>query len=131
MTFAHWTLMALSALSLLESLWGMTAPVSLKRSVMNLLSEAPPDPIRWGWGFTVGTLILWGVAITGQRWAHRALFAIGVFFMVLALLSFRPGFVERLLSFWIVHRPYWAIRLFYAVEFMVAGGLMVLACSGK
>lgn len=130
MTFAHWTLMALAALSLLESSWGIASPVSLKKSVMDLLSEAPPDHARWGWGFTIVTLVLWGVAMTGQLWAHRALFLVGVCCMTLAMLSFRPGFVERMLSFWIVHRSYGSIRLLYTLEFLAASGLMALAWSG-
>ena len=130
MSFGHLVLMGISLISLLESLWGMTSPVSLKKSVMNLLAETPPAASRWGWGFTVATLALWGVAMTGRLWAHRALFLIGVLFMILALLSFRPGFIERLLSFWIIHRSYRSIRLLYAAEFLVAAGLMTLAWSG-
>lgn len=130
MTVAHIVLSVFALVMAIEACWAIATPVAMRNRVRQMLDEADDAAGPWHLFFWILTLLCWWVAWYGQTAAHRALFFIGVFFMVTGFLAQRPAFLECWYGLFLGRRSATGIRLIYTLELALAVVLAAIAAGG-
>ena len=120
------TLLVIGGVALAESSWGLTAPNTLKNVVEAATREVPERNPGLAVVFGGLACLLWLLMTPERTIADYALLGISWVFAGGALVNLTPGGFTRLMRIVILDRPAWAIRLFYAGEFVVACSLIAI-----
>ena len=130
MTSAQVVLIAIGAVALAESTWGISAPDRLRDAVRVATSGAPERSLGIAGLFAGLAALMWILMSAEERLSDWALLLLSWIFAGAALANAKRQGFSSLMDFMILRRSAWAIRLFYTAEFAVACGLIALGVSG-
>ncbi|MBN1270601.1 MAG: hypothetical protein JXB04_13505 [Kiritimatiellae bacterium] len=131
MNLVHTSLAVVGVLALIESVWGLAAPNSIKQIAgwyTRLAGEKQPV---MGALLVALALLFAAFILVDQPLSSWVLLAVAVAFAGFGLLCFRANALRGLLSAWILNRTVLVIRAIYATELLVAVALLWVALARK
>lgn len=127
MTWGHIALLIAGIVGLVESTWGMTAPAKLRAAVQRVAEETPERNVGLGLFFAGLAVVLWLLMSPEKKPSDWALMILSWILAGGAYVNFRHRGFHDLVGFLILKRSDGGIRLIYAMEFILALGLVLLA----
>ena len=127
MTGGHIALLIAAVLGLVESTWGLTSPEKLREAVRRVAEQTPDRNPGMGIFFAGVAVILWLLMSPDKRPSDWALMLLSWVLAGGAYVNFRSRGFHDLVGILILNRSTGGIRLLYAVEFILALTLVLLA----
>ena len=114
-------------MGLVESAWGLTSPEKLREAVRRVAEQTPERNVVMGLVFGSIAVVLWLLMSPDKRPSDWALMLLSWILAGGAYVNFRHRGFHNLVGFLILNRSTGEIRLLYAVEFILALTLVLLA----
>ena len=130
MSLAHIVLLLVAILMLLEALWGLWVPAHVRETVSSVINEWSLGPGSARSIFWTAALLFWAVAWLGNAWTHRALFFIGVFFVVAGEIFANSQYREKCFQCFLGSRTNLQVRFIYCGEAALAVVFFSIALGG-
>lgn len=124
-------LTVVGVLALLEAVWGLASPKSIKRIAGWYLqvSRAKHRPV--GIFLFAAALLLLVIVLAGQPLSAWLLIFMALVFAAFGIVCFRENAVHRLLKSWIMNRTEPFIRFLYGLELVLGAFLLWVALTGR
>ena len=127
MTWGHIALLIAGVVGLAESTWGLTSPEKVREAVRRVVGLTPERSIGMGLFFATLAVALWLLMSPDKTPSDWALMLLSWILAGGAYVNFRQRGFHDLVGFLILNRSTGGIRLLYAVEFILALTLVLLA----
>ena len=127
MTWGHIALLLAGIVGLVESTWGLTSPEKLRAAVSKVTEQTPDRNVGMGLFFAAAAVVLWLLMSPDKMPSDWALMLLSWVLAGGAYVNFRKRGFHDLVGILILNRTTGAIRLLYAVEFILALTLVLLA----
>lgn len=118
-------------LALLEAGWGMVTPGSVKQMAGWFVRVGGERQPVLGALLALVALLFLVLILVDQPLSSWVLLVLAAAFLGFAAVCLRPNGLRGLLSAWILNRTEGVVRAIYAIEGLIAVGLLVVALSGR
>ncbi len=131
MNIVHKALMVVGALALIEAVWGLAAPQSIKKIAGWFVKVAPSSNKLLGFLCVLIAIGLCALILAGQPLSAWVLLLVAGMCLGMGVLCLKPQGLQHMLTGWILNRSQVFVRLLYAIELIAAAVFIWLALAQK